>query len=48
MYLKMKVKVIRICELCILFAMNCFVLGLGALVLSAIGFVLYQTITGQY
>jgi len=44
----MKIKVIKICEQCILFAMNCFVIGLGALVLSAIGFVLYQTIMSQY
>jgi len=48
MYLRMKSKVIRICETCFMFAMNCFVLGLGVTVLGAIGFAIFQTFIGRY
>jgi hypothetical protein len=44
MYLRMKSKVLRFCEQCMIITMHCFVASLGLIVLTAIGFAIYQAI----
>lgn len=45
---RMRSKVIRVCETCFIFAMNCFVIVLGITVLGAMGFAIFQTFMGRY
>jgi hypothetical protein len=44
MYLKMKTKVIRFCESCALFCGQLLVVVLGGLVVTALGFAIYQSV----